>query len=84
MLPDLTQQHRETLVTVEQLIERITELENRLEFQDETIASLNDALVAQQRKYFELDRTVKLLITQLKERWDNPADPGAEPPPPHY
>ena len=84
MLPVLTQQHRETLVTVEQLIERITELENRLEFQDETIASLNDALVAQQRKYFELDRTVKLLIKQLQERWENPPDPGAEPPPPHY
>lgn len=84
MLPVLNQQHGETHVTAEQLVERITELENRLEFQDETIASLNDALVAQQKKYFELDKTVKLLITQLQERWESPQHPSAEPPPPHY
>ena len=71
-------------MTTEKLVESITELENRLEFQDETITSLNDALVAQQKKYFELDKTVKLLITQLQERWENPQHPSTEPPPPHY
>ena len=66
------------------LLERITELESRLEFSDETIAALNDALVAQQKKVFELDKTVQLLIAQMKERPGELEHPGEEPPPPHY
>ena len=68
----------------EQLLARITELETRLEFQDETIAKLNDALVIQQKTYFELDKTVKLLIGQLRERLQDAPLAGEEPPPPHY
>ncbi len=36
--------------------DRITELESRLEFTDDTIARLNDALVVQQQRYFEMER----------------------------
>ena len=71
-------------LTTEKLVERIGDLESRLEFQDETIAALNDALVAQQQKCFELEKTLKLLITQMKERPESPPPAGQEPPPPHY
>ncbi len=68
---------------------RISALEARLEFQDETIAALNEALVVQQQRYFELDRAFKLLTRRLREQ--NIAessyvtlDAKDEPPPPHY
>jgi len=64
------------------LNERITELESRLEFQDETIAKLNDALVTQQQRFFELNKTVTTLITALREK-DIPL-PGGDERPPHY
>ena len=47
---------------------RISALEARLEFQDETIAALNEALVVQQQRYFELDRAFKLLTRRLREQ----------------
>ena len=64
------------------LATRITELETRLEFQDETIARLNDALVVQQQKYFDLDRTMKLLIERMNDKPIDAGDPRDEPPPP--
>ena len=68
---------------------RISALEARLEFQDETIAALNEALVVQQKRYFELDRAFKLLTKQLREHNAAQGDAFAldakdEPPPPHY
>ncbi len=68
----------------ESLIERITALESRLEFQDQTISQLNDALVVQQQKCFELEKSLKLLVDQMNERLPPSADPSKEPPPPHY
>ena len=65
-------------------LQRIAALEARLEFQDETISQLNDALVVQQQRYFELDRTLKLLFNQLREQSFAPDAPANEPPPPHY
>ena len=63
--------------------QRISELESRLEFQDETIARLNDALVAQQNRLDQLEKRQQQLIEHLKsaQAKDNP---GTEPPPPHY
>lgn len=63
--------------------QRISELESRLEFQDETIARLNDALVAQQNRLDQLEKRQQQLIEHLKsaQAKDNPVD---EPPPPHY
>lgn len=63
--------------------ERISELENRLEFQDETIARLNDALVAQQKRLDELEKRQQQLIAHLKSAQAK-QDPTLEPPPPHY
>ena len=64
--------------------DRITELESRLEFQDETIAQLNDALVMQQQSYFELEKKLSLLVNRLQENDFEIGDAKDEPPPPHY
>ena len=63
--------------------QRISELESRLEFQDETIARLNDALVAQQNRLDQLEKRQQQLIEHLKsaQAKDNPV---TEPAPPHY
>jgi len=63
--------------------ERITELESRLEFQDEIIAKLNDALVTQQHRFFELEKTVAMLLKALREK-DFAPMPGGDERPPHY
>ena len=64
--------------------DRISDLESRLEFVDDTIARLNDALVIQQQRYFELNKKFNLLVTRLQERNIELMDPKDEPPPPHY
>ena len=67
--------------------DRITELESRLEFTDDTIARLNDALVVQQQRYFELERRLTLLVKRLQSDDSGDVemgDPAQEPPPPHY
>jgi SlyX protein len=67
--------------------DRMTELETRLEFQDETIARLNDELVAQQQDITRLTKTMALMIDQFsKQGFDvlDMMDEKDEPPPPHY
>ena len=64
--------------------DRIAELESRLEFVDDTITRLNEALVVQQQRYFELDNKLTLLIARLQEKSFDLMDPKDEPPPPHY
>lgn len=65
---------------------RITELETRLEFQDETITKLNDELVVHQRRVFLLDKKLKLLIAHIQGNNEDAAllDLKDEPAPPHY
>ena len=63
---------------------RISELESRLEFIDDTISRLNEALVIQQQRYFELDKKFSLLVARLQEKNIDLMDPKDEPPPPHY
>ncbi len=65
---------------------RLTELESRIEFQDETIAQLSDQIARQQQAYFELNKKFDLLIQRLRAgAEDTPgSDPRDEPPPPHY
>ena len=67
--------------------ERISELESRLEFQDETIQKLNDEMVQLQGKLFAQDKQLKRLIDRLQAAAgdEDGADPNqVEPPPPHY
>lgn len=66
---------------------RISELESRLEFQDETIQKLNDEMVQIQHKLFAQEKQLKRLNERLKARGEDEdgADPNQiEPPPPHY
>jgi SlyX protein len=66
---------------------RISELESRLEFQDETIQKLNDEMVQLQRKLFAQKKQLKHLGERLQVLVgnDDGADPNqVEPPPPHY
>ena len=67
--------------------QRISELEGRLEFQDETIQKLNDEMVQLQNKLFAQEKQIKHLSErlQLLVGSDDGADPNqVEPPPPHY
>ena len=70
--------------TNETLARRIAELETRLEFQDETIARLNDELVVHQKRYQDMRKQLELLIDRLKEKAPDFLDSRDEPPPPHY
>ena len=65
---------------------RVTELESRVEFQDETIAQLSDQIARQQQAYFALTKKFDLLIQRLRAGPEDApgADPREEPPPPHY
>ncbi|NCF76546.1 MAG: hypothetical protein GWP45_05050 [Proteobacteria bacterium] len=67
--------------------ERISELESRLEFQDETIQKLSDEMVQLQGKLFAQDKQLKRLMDRLQAAAgdEDGADPNqVEPPPPHY
>lgn len=67
--------------------ERISELESRLEFQDETIQKLSDEMVQLQGKLFAQDKQLKRVMDRLKAAAgdEDGADPNqVEPPPPHY
>ena len=63
---------------------RLDELEGRQAFQEDTIASLNEALVAQQQRITYLEKMLALLIERYREAMPDSAAPGEEPPPPHY
>lgn len=64
---------------------RLVELETRLAFQDHTLAVLNETVVEQGRALEALSRRFELALDDLsKLRTTLLADPGQEPPPPHY
>ncbi len=63
--------------------DRTTELEIKVAFQEDTIAQLNDALVAQQARIDALEARVAALIETVQRQQDAP-DPHAHEPPPHY
>ena len=67
--------------------ERISELESRLEFQDETIQKLSDEMVQLQGKLLAQDKQLTRVMDRLKAAAgdEDGADPNqVEPPPPHY
>ena len=64
--------------------QRINELEARVAFQDDTIGALNDALVTQQIKISQLEKSLELLIGRFREVGAEPQPPIFEEPPPHY
>lgn len=64
--------------------DRVTELETRLAFQDDTIQALNDVLVVQQRTLEMMQRQVAALIKRQDEMGGQFEASEEEAPPPHY
>ncbi|MEQ7917734.1 SlyX family protein [Xanthomonas sp. WHRI 1810A] len=64
--------------------DRVTELETRLAFQDDTIQALNDVLVVQQRTMERLQRQVAALIKRQDEMGGQFEASEEDAPPPHY
>jgi SlyX protein len=65
--------------------ERWIELETRMAFQEHTLAELNDIVTEQGRELVSLRMELTRALTDLKTlRGLLYADPGADPPPPHY
>ncbi|MCB1560803.1 MAG: SlyX family protein [Xanthomonadales bacterium] len=67
------------------LTSRMDELETRLSFQDHLLGELNEALVSQNQRIARLEQQLVRALDDLgKLRGLLLADPGEEPPPPHY
>ena len=67
-----------------ELEQRIIDLEARLAFQDDTIQTLNDVLVAQQRTVERLQAQLALLARRQEDMHSRMDGEGDEAPPPHY
>ncbi|WP_407296437.1 SlyX family protein [Stutzerimonas zhaodongensis] len=67
-----------------ELEQRIAELESRLAFQDDTIQTLNDVLIAQQRTVDKLQAQLGLLARRQEEMQSRIGGDEDEAPPPHY
>lgn len=63
---------------------RISELESRLAFQDDTIQALNDELVTQQRLLERMQMQIALLAKRQEEVAGQFGISEDEAPPPHY
>ena len=66
------------------LEDRVTELESRQAFQDDTIQALNDVLVAQQRVVERLQLQMAALLKRHEEMMGQFDSFEEEAPPPHY
>jgi SlyX protein len=64
--------------------ERINDLESRLAFQDDTLQSLNDVLVAQQRMVDRLQLQMAALLKRHEALAGQFESSEEEAPPPHY
>jgi SlyX protein len=63
---------------------RIADLETRLAFQDDTLQTLSDVLVEQQRIIDRLQLQLEVLSRRQEEMQSRLGDEGEEAPPPHY
>lgn len=63
---------------------RVIELESRLAFQDDTIATLNDVVVEQQKTIERLQQQVAVLARRQVEMAGQFGIAEDEAPPPHY
>jgi SlyX protein len=67
-----------------ELEQRINDLEARLAFQDDTIQTLNDVLVEQQRTVERLQAQLGLLARRQEDMQSRMGGEEDEAPPPHY
>jgi len=63
---------------------RMNDLESRLAFQDDTLVSLNQALVNQQQRIAHLEKSLAWVLDQIRQSEPDIELPAEEPPPPHY
>ncbi|EHN71583.1 SlyX protein [Aliivibrio fischeri] len=71
--------------TIEQLEQKISDLECQMAFQEQTIDELNDALSQQQLLITNMQVQMKFMVGKMKTMdSSNMADPTEETPPPHY
>ncbi|MCR8935126.1 MULTISPECIES: SlyX family protein [Pseudomonas] len=66
------------------LEQRVTDLESRLAFQDDTIQALNDVLVEQQRMVERLQLQMAALLKRQEEMVGQFGSFEEDAPPPHY
>lgn len=65
--------------------ERLAELEARIAFQEHALAEMSDALAAARMENYRYSEQLARALEELKSmRGMVLADPGTEPPPPHY
>ncbi|WP_085697176.1 SlyX family protein [Pseudomonas sp. B26(2017)] len=64
--------------------QRVTELESRLAFQDDTIQTLNDVLVEQQRVVERLQLQMAAVLKRQEEMVGQIGSFEEDAPPPHY
>lgn len=65
--------------------ERLTELESRIAFQEDTIDKMSTEMAHQEKQIEMLTRMVKILNSNLESmRGDPLSSSDDEPPPPHY
>lgn len=62
----------------------LIELQTRLEFQDKTIAELNDVITSQQRQIDELQLRLNLFAENMKELEEMAETRQENEKPPHY
>ncbi len=63
--------------------QRLAELETRVAFQEHAMMELSDALAAARMETARSDERLHRALADLKHSVHY-ADPGSEPPPPHY
>ena len=67
------------------LAARIAELEARVAFQEHALGELSDALAEARLEGSRAAATLQRVLDELRQLQATPyADPGIEPPPPHY
>lgn len=67
------------------LEQRLVELETRLAFQEQALAELSEALAEARLERARSDALLQAVLADLRGlRGALYADPGSEPPPPHY
>ncbi|MFC4728528.1 SlyX family protein [Coralloluteibacterium thermophilus] len=70
---------------MDDLIERLVELEMRVSFQEQALTELSDALAASRAEVARNTLQLERVLADLGQmRGLLSADPGEEPPPPHY
>ena len=67
-----------------ELVQRLDRIEESFEFQDNTIETLSQVLIAQQKQIDELEESIEKLQQALSTANSEPGDQMPDPPPPHY